>query len=191
MGNESSHDDRIRELWRSQHTKGFSMSIDQIRANATKLQRNVKWRNTGEYVGAFVAVVLFAFQFWRSEDPLARVGCGLIIAGVLYIAWHLHSRGSWRQLPEDMGLSSSVEFQRRELERQRNLLQGVWRWYIAPMIPGLAVLIAAGWRKTPKHEFITLFAIAAAAFFVIIAKLNARVARRLQNRIDELDELTR
>jgi len=196
MNSESPQDRRMRELWQGQQAEGVRMSIDQIRASATKFQRRIGSRNMREYVAAAAVAIFFGFELLRTGDPLTRIGFALIIAGVLYMVWQLHSKGSARPLPEDAGLASCTEFQRRELERQRELVSSVWRWYLGPMIPGLAVLIAAfsrtnSGRLTHPGLIIALYSILVAAVFVFVAKLNGRAARELQRRIDELDELSR
>jgi len=195
MNGESSNDREMRELWQSQKTEGVRMSVEQIRLSAGKFQRRIEWRNAREYAAALVVVAFFGFQFIRTGDALTRLGFGLIIAGVCYVIWQLHARGSGRPLPEDMGLASSIEFQRHELKRQRDLLRSVWNWYLGPVIPGLAVLIAAFARTNPGHLkhfelILTTYVLVIAGAFVGIAKLNERAARRLQRRIDELDDLS-
>ena len=171
------------------------MSVEQIRLSAGRFRRKVEWRNARESVAALAVVLFFAFEFTRTDDLLARIGFGLIIASMCYMVWYLYSHGSWRRLPEDAGLSSCVEFQRRELERQRDLLRSVWRWYLAPMIPGLAVVIAAVARANRHHlkypeALAGICAIFIAAGFLFVASLNRKAARRLQCRIDQLNDLS-
>ena len=193
MSDESSQDDRMKELWQSQKTEGVRMSIEQVQASAGKMQRKIEFRNSREYVAAFLVVVFFGYEFSRAADLLVRAGFALLIAGVGYLVWHLISKGSWRPLPKDAGLSSCIEFKRRELERQRDLLSSVWRWYLGPLIPGMAVLLAAFFRANPGHlkhpAFIVVpEAIFFAAICFAVAKLNSNAARKLQRQIDELDE---
>jgi hypothetical protein len=194
MDSESPEDRRIQELWQGQQTEGFRMSVEQIRMSAGKFQRKIGWRNAREYAAALFVVIFFGFQFVRAGDLLARIGFGTVIASMFYIVWVLHSKGSTRALPKDAGLASCVQFQRRELERQRDLVSSVWRWYLGPMIPGLAILILAFGRANPNHLkhpsiLIALEAIVFGATFLGIAKLNSRAAQRLQKRIDELEKL--
>lgn len=196
MNSESPQDRHMRELWQGQQAEGVRMSVDQIRASAGTFQRRIGSRNMREYVAAAAVAIFFGFQLQRTGDLLTRIGFALIVAGMLYMAWQLHSKGSGRPLPEDAGLASCAEFQRRELKRQRELVSGVWRWYLGPMIPGLVVLIAAFSRTNSRHLthrglIVVLYSILVAAVFVFVAKLNGRAARKLQRRIDELDELSR
>jgi len=196
MSDESSQDRRMKELWQSQPTEGVRMSIDQIRVSAGTFQHRIQWRNMREYVTAMLLVFFFSYEFWRAGDVLVRIGFGLIIAGIFYLIWHLLSKGSWRPLPEDAGLSSCIEFQRRQLVQQRDLVSSVWRWYLGPLVPGMAMLLVAFYRANPGHlknpaVVVVPEAIFFAVVFVAIAKLNARAARKLQRQIDELDEAGR
>jgi hypothetical protein len=196
MSDESSQDRRVKELWQSQPTEGVRMSIHQIRVSAGTFQRRIQWRNLREYVAAIAMVAFFSYEFWRAGDVLLRIGFGLIVAGIFYLIWHLLSKGSWRPLPEDAGLSSCIEFQRRQLEQQRDLVSSVWRWYLGPLVPGMAVLLVAFYHANPGHLknpalVVVPEAIFFAACFLAIAKLNASAARRLQRQIDELDEAGR
>ena len=172
------------------------MSVDEIRQKAGKFQKQILWRNVREYVAGLVVVVFFGFQFWLMPDALTRVGFGLAIAGVLYVIWELHKRGSSQSLPAEMGLASCMEFHRNELVRQRDLVGSVWRWYLGPLMPGLVVLMVAFARTNPRHLrhfgwFLTVVSVVDALVFIIVWKLNERTAHSLQRRIDELNALDR
>jgi hypothetical protein len=196
MSDESSQDRRVKELWQSQPTEGIQMSIDQIRMSAGKFEQRIHWRNVREYVTAIALVVFFSFELWRAGPLLVRIGFALLIAGTFYLIWHLLSKGSWRPLPEEAGITSCIEFQRRQLEQQRDLLTSVWRWYLGPLIPGMAVLLFAFGRANPGHlKHPALVVVPEALFFVAvsvaIAMVNRRAAARLQRQIDELNEAGR
>jgi len=196
MSDESSEDNSMKQIWQSQPTEGVRMSVAEVQARAGKFQRRILRRNMREYVAAAAMMVFFTYEFWRAEDLLARIGFALIIAGIGYLAWQLHSRGSSSALPKDVGLSSFIDFQRRELVRQRDALRSVWRWYLGPLVPGMAMLIVAFGRANPGHLrhmnlIAAIYAAAVGAVFVAIARLNSSAARRLQRQIDELDEAGR
>lgn len=183
-----------RSIWQNQTVEGVSMSLDDIRRKAGGFHRTIGWRNAREYVAALAVVVFFGFQLFLTRDALMRAGYGAMIGGMLYLAWQLHRRGSSRSLPEEMGLTSGVEFFRRELERQRDLLQNVWSWYLGPLIPGWVLLMAAVARTNPGHPRQVGLALGglnlvAALAFVFVWKLNQWAAGKLQRQIDELDTL--
>jgi hypothetical protein len=185
------------ELWQNQKTEGVRMSVEQVRLEARRFQRKISARNLREYVAALAVFAFFGYEFLRVRGlPLLRVGFGLILAGTAYLVWHLLSKGSPAEADESAGLSGWIEFRRRELVRQRDLLQGIWRWYLGPVIPGiLVVVIAFGrvvWRRVAHPAFLvgTDVLLMAAVFFVL-DRVNAKGARKLQWQIDELDEQDR
>ena len=192
MNNETAPNRDIRDIWQSQPTEGATMPLEEIRRRAGKFQSRIAWRNAREYAAALVVVLFFAYRLLRTNDILGGTGMAMIIAGVLYVVWHLHRHGSARSLPEELGRSSCLGFHRDELARQRDLLRGVWRWYLGPLIPGLVVVMAATARGNPGHLphiawWTAGYGVVVAALFVFIGRLNASGARRLQRMIDELD----
>lgn len=194
MASEFQPKEDMGKIWQNQKSEGVRMSVDQIRLKAGKYNSKILWRNAREYVAAAAVTIFFSFSFMQTNDTLTRVGFGLIIASMLYVCWHLHQQGAAHRMPENLGTANSLEFHRQELVRQRDLVSGVWRWYLGPMIPGLAILMVAMGRTNPGHVrnfgvFFTAYAIAMVLIFVAIGWLNQRAARRLQQRIDELDKL--
>ena len=117
-----------------------------------------------------------------------RAGSILTIAGVLYVLVRLYKQASPGTLPADLTLSASVEFHRRELARQRDLLRSVWRWYIGPS--------SLDWWSSPReprrtrsgprfYGMLVLYAVV----FGFIVWLNYRGSLRLDRQIAELDKL--
>jgi hypothetical protein len=179
--------DDLQNLWQSQQPDGFRMPLEVIRAKAMKFQRRVRFRNAREYAASLFAAAFFTWQAIVLADPIRRAGSVLVIAGMLYVVWHLSRWGSSREVT-----GNTLEFHRRELERQRDLLKSIWRWYLGPMIPGLLVIGAAGLRdkgSAGHTRFVIGYLVALPLFFYGVGLLNKRGARCLQRQIDELDKL--
>jgi hypothetical protein len=186
MPNES-----LQELWQGQKSEGTRMSVEEVRLRAGKLEGKIYWRNAREYAASLAVVAYFAYELTKGPDALTGTGFVLIIAGMLVLMWQLHRKGSSRTLPAETGLASGVEFYKRELERQRDLVQHVWQWYLGPLVPGLVVVMVAMARANPHHLphngwIVAGYALVVAAGFVWVWKLNTRAARRLQQCINEL-----
>jgi hypothetical protein len=184
----------IRNVWQGQRVEGIPMSIDEIRVKAQKFQRKIGRRNLREYLAGLIVVIFFGYSLWRNPDTVTRVGFVLIIAAIFYVMYQLHHRGSARGPAAGMGSASWLEFHRRELERQRDLVRSVWSWYLGPMIPGWVILMVGMARTNPGHLrrpglSLAVFNLVAALVFLWIGRLNHRAARRLQRQIDELDAL--
>lgn len=117
-----------------------------------------------------------------------RAGSLLVVAGTLYVIRHLSRHGATRPMPADLGTADCLTFHRAELARQRDLLSGVWRWYLLPFVPGVTLIVIARALERPERPAMALgVAAAMVAFFTFVWWLNQRVARRIQRRIDALD----
>jgi hypothetical protein len=172
------------------------MPIAEVQAKAGAFQSKIWWRNLREYGAAALVVVFFGYRMVETADLLVRAGMALIVAGTCYLTWQLHRKGSARQLPKEAGLSSFVEFQRRELVRQRDMLTGLWSWYLGPLVPGLVLMIVAMGRANPGHlrhiwPVTGVYLAVILLVFLAIDRLNKRAARGLQRQIDELDASSR
>jgi hypothetical protein len=174
--------------------ENIAVPLEEIRRRAARFQCRIWWRNAREYAGAAIVVAVFGYYVKCVPFPLARAGSLLTIAGALYVAWQLHRRASSENAPAAAAFEDCLGFHRRGLERQRDALASIWRWYLGPLIPGLAVFIAGTAIAEPlpiRYRFLSaalMFAIVAVGFW-LVAMLNRSGARNLQTQIDELKAL--
>jgi len=178
-------------LWQSQANGDAAMSLAEIRRRARRLERAVSVRNLLEYVAAAVVVAAFGVRMWREPSAVVRVSGVLVIAATVFVTHQLRRRGTAAQLPAELGVKHAIDFYRTQLERQRDLVQNVWRWYLLPFMPGLVGLqigLAVSGQR-PVATVVAQLAVICAAFAVIHA-LNRLAARRLQQRIDRLIDQT-
>lgn len=180
--------DGLRTAWQGQSLREESVNVDELGQRARRFHKSIQWRNLREYAAALLVVAMFSYFIVVYEDPWMRIGSLLSIGGVLYVVCQLHKRGPARTIPAGM---SSVEFHLRELKRQRDNLQTVWRWYMRPMIPGIVVFDIALAMKHPWGPLVCLSLMAAilVATSVFVYMLNQWGARKLQREIEDLSEL--
>lgn len=166
------------------------MSADAIRLRATKFERRISRRNLRESVASIFVIVFFGYFFATTPSILLRITWALFIAGMIWVVIALRVKGTPRTMPAAMGSSSSLEFFRSELERQRDLLKNVFPWYLAPLIPGyLALNIAYAYlfRRPSLWAALGVLDLIFVAVFVGVWWMNQRAARCLQRSIDELN----
>ena len=72
---------------------------------------------------------------------------------------------------------------------QRDLSRTVFRWYLAPLIPGLTLFWGSAALRAPQSKlvFVAGFALFTAAVLIAIWAMNRGAAMRLQHKIDNLD----
>jgi len=125
-------------------------------------------------------------------DPVVKTGAVLIALGALYVCWKLHTLAGAGS-PGDAGLPLA-DYHRAELQRQRAALASVWRWYLAPFVPGMLVFVGgvsfAEDAGMPLLARFILFAITAGFMAVVFAAvwwLNAQAVKTLDTLIAEID----
>lgn len=177
----------MQRLWQRQPGEGEASPRPNERERARRLAGRVRRRNTREYLAGGLVVAVFAAQASSAPNRLVVVGCVLAIAGTLYVMRHLSAHGTTRS-PADYGVLDCRAFHRAELVRERDLLRGVWRWYLGPLIPG-GVVFLVGHALARPDGWSGAFVVAAVCtlFFVLVGHMNARAADRLQQQIDTLD----
>ena len=176
-------------LWQDQPVEGITMSVETIRKRAAKFERKILWRNVREYVAALIAAALLGYFLVTAKDVFARVTFGLFIAGLLWMVVQLHRKGSVMTMPAGLGTLTSLQFYRTQLERQREAVDTVWSWYLAPLIPGFLVYTVWSAIRSPHPATwvgLAVMDVVIAGVFYVIWKMNARAARCLQRMIDEL-----
>ena len=190
----SDHDPDIdpQGLWQSQEKEYDPMTLAAIHEKARKFEGRIQWRNAVEYAACGVVVVGFAPALFSAPHWLMRVGAGLIIVAVPYVAWQLHRRASAE------GLSAPgetlVDAYRRQLIRQRDALRSVGSWYIGPFVPGMVMIQIGTWLAplkpgvplARKQAFLLVYEPIMVVFLIGIWLWNQRGAKRLQKRIDDL-----
>jgi hypothetical protein len=176
-------------IWQNQPVEGIQMSVDEIRKRAGRFERKIFWRNVREYLSSLIAMVLFANFYTRTHEVLIRVAYVLFIAGLAWVIIQLHRKGSSKSVPAQLGILASLQYFRAEMERQRETVQNVWSWYLAPLVPGFVVLSAGYVSSMPFPKGLLaagiLDALVAALFFGVW-RMNVRAAKCLQHKIDEL-----
>ena len=193
MNNEPSTS--LQSLWQSQPVESRQLSDEEIRVEAMRFQRTVRYRNLLEHVAAQAVLIFFSWYGWTADTWLSKAGAGLIVLGTMYLIFQLYTRAASLPVPlgedSDGVAESCIDFHRRELERQRMLHRTIWRWYLGPLVPGLVVLFIdrflEAWARGGMRVIISLAAaVVSVLTFVAIGWVNAARARELEREIDAL-----
>lgn len=173
----------IHRLWHDQPREERAMSVDEIRLKAERFVRKTRRWNIATAVLFGVLIVVEAWQVWREPRLLERVGDSLTVAALL-AAVYLFRR---HRIPPAISarlVTSSVDFYREHLARQRDMARRPWR-YLVLFVPGvgLSLLGDVFERTIPQTMAVAAFGV---ALFLGVAWLNNRTARTLQRDIDEL-----
>src|SRR5215831_15094059 len=121
MPNELPGDDP-KKVWQSQPTEISTMTMKLIRSKARQLQSQTRRKLAGTVAGPLTAAFLYAFgirefpSLGHALHPLFAITLAWSLAGLYFLNRGVRSV----VMPGDAGLSTCLEFCRREIERRRN-----------------------------------------------------------------------
>jgi hypothetical protein len=167
--------DDVRALWQAQPVLPLGLSAAELAAKATRFRGIIAARNRREWLACVFVGLFFTYAAITAQELLLRVSFVLTVVGTAYVAWYMRKHAVPGALP---GAGPCLDFYRGELERQRDLLRGIWRWYLGPLVPGLAVMAIAA----PSALLVGLFVVV----FGGVGWLNQAAAAALQRDIDAL-----
>lgn len=184
--------DPLATLWAEQHRDAVPLDAEALARADAHFRRRIRRRDAIEYVAGLLGMGVFVISAILIPDWGVRIGCAATVLGMLIVL-----RNLWRRRPAapDTALGApSLAFYRATLVGQRDAVASVWRWYLAPPVPGMVLLLLAVLRssaeRTPLWTAILGFVLTALPVVVVfwgIHRLNRTAAHRLQAMIDALD----
>ncbi|MCW3837043.1 hypothetical protein ACFQ1E_13210 [Sphingomonas canadensis] len=184
--------DPLRHAWQASGDAALP-PIDRVRAGADRFHRIIRRRNRVEYAACAFVILFFGLRgLTGAGDPVTRAGALLVVLGTLVVAWQLHRRAPAVAPPAAAALEPVLVHQRAQLARQHAALLQVGRWYILPLVPGMALMMLApaligGLGAMPPFQWVAIAI--STAIFGMVWRLNIRAARGLERAIADLDAL--
>ena len=182
-----SDDGGLHALWQGSEPILAPLPLDEIKRQAGRFGDAIRRRNRREYVATALVVAVFAFYAAIFAEPLVKLGSLLIIAGALVVAWQLARRTS--RADPDAEAQDISGYYRARLVREEHMLARVGRWYLAPFVPGLLLLLLGQAKASGMGGSLVFLLVAALQLLVFggIWILNRRAAAMLRARISRID----
>ena len=179
-----------KSIWQNQPTERSTVTLEKIRQRARELHAKTRRELFTNIAITALVVAVSGPGMVRAHDAGVRFAFALAIVWALAGQYFLH-RGMWTTiLPGDAGLSTGIEFYRRELQRRSSLFRRVLQWSFGPLVVAVGAFIlmltgiakSSGLSANKVLPFSTVFAVWIVAFFVF----RSRNRRVLQREIEEL-----
>lgn len=187
-------DDLLRDIWKEQKMHVRTPDIEDLRDREQRLESWSTWRNRIEYIAGGIAITLLGVAgaiMLTSATTLGSTVSGIghlaVAAALLWVLVRLFLLQ--RTARADVPGRPILEHLRARLMAERDMLRGAWAWYVAPLVPGFA-LIYGGIAIEPNPNWWVFWTgtLVTAAVVIWIAWLNRRAADRLSREIDRLGD---
>ncbi len=183
------NDQDLQTLWQEAATNSPVPTASEIEARAKRLRSRLLWRNWFAYISCGFTFCVCAVFTFILPPLLCKLGAALVCAACVFIVAVLAWRGHPRRA--DTG-EDCVAFYISELRRQSDLMQWAWLWYIAPMVPGMFLIMLGQALQVPPGRRVFVYlgfaatAVVTAVIFGWAIWKNLRTARRLDRTIQGL-----
>jgi uncharacterized integral membrane protein len=182
----------VSDHWLEQTVLIATPSLADLRQRESELQRVTSRRNrlelaAGGFAGLFLlAMSVFALQNVGDPAELVRaLGFATLPLGLLASATYFFVTG--RQPAQDLA-QTGLDHLIRRLRREHQLLRFASLWYVAPMLPGFAMIYAGTFVAAPEMGLFALVAGGLTALFLAwVVLINGRAARRIADELARLE----
>lgn len=167
-----------------------------VRERADAFARTIRYRNAREVAAAGIVIVAGAFIAARATTVLSLLGGVAMVGGAIFVAVFMLARAGNLRAPEPAVPTSEVlAYERAQLERQAHLLERVWIWYLAPLLPSIVLLYADSLQRAlrapdsargPGVAVLAALFAATIGVLALIGWINRRAARGLRDRMTRL-----
>lgn len=180
--------------WMARQNDATLSAPRDCQSRATTFERQIRRRNLLEGIAGTFVILGFgitAGMFIAVGELLLALAPILTVIAAIFVIVKLFRDGSMEARRPEEACASHL---RRQLTRQRDLLRGVPKWYLAPFLPGLFGFYlafaakdaaTAGWPSAIQN--IGFHLVSTLALFVFLAWLNLRAARKLDREISAMD----
>jgi hypothetical protein len=195
MSDPSSSPPDAKAVWQAQAQEIPPMVLEKVRADALKFRRRTRLATVREMIAAIVVIVVFGFYVRFLPGVLLKVGSALGIAWALFYMWTWRRVMTARRAPDDG--AQCLDFYRGELERRRDVVRGMWRWVLAPLVPVFILFTIGRWiGPSPRTVWVDHLIIAVGTFLMfettaLMWLWTLHRADKLQDQIDDLNALGR
>ncbi|MDC0887120.1 hypothetical protein OAS19_04960 [Altererythrobacter sp.] len=186
--------DEFLRHWKALESDSEFTAPKEIIMRTTAFERKIRNRNLREFFAGAIAIPVYLWLAWDASQAGAMVkaaGWIVSLAGMAFVMVQLFRRGS--NLPRQPEQDSLTHL-KAQLSHQRDVLRSVGRWYLAPLLPGLAIVfLANAWDRASSGEWWAAAGIAAlqliliAVVFGFVLRLNLRAANKLESELVSLD----
>lgn len=184
-------------VWRNQPREKSKMTLRLMQRKSRDYRATTRKKLMGTLAGPLATGLLYVLGM-RTFVSLRQLLQPLFAFALVWslVGLYFMTRSMWSAaMPADAGLSSGLEFCRKEVERQRDLLRRALLWSFGPVLLAIGTFILGLLMAGTKDRgiipnglpFLILVLVWIVAYFIV----RLREKRALQRQFDELNEIER
>jgi hypothetical protein len=189
-------------VWKRQELpRGADADVGKLRetfeVQSRKLAKSLLVRDVAEASAGILVSVVMVGIWWRQGTAGWPIGLAIALTlGVTGVFLRERLRAHRARVGPEAPVLTRLEAEIAELQHQRRLLMGVWKWYLAPL--GAAIVIVRltiarsrpAWDIARDSRFVGAYFLFCALLFWLAWLMNRRAVRkRVEPRIAELEKL--
>jgi hypothetical protein len=160
------------------------VDLKTVRSRSRAFARTIHFRNAREIAAGALLVVLGFGQLTHAATWAGALAGATMSLGALFVTAFIVLRARNLKEPGPAAPTNDVlAYEHEQLERQARLLERVWLWYLAPLLPSVLLIYGDVIWRTGKFGKIGLLFVGTMAFFALIGWINMRSARALRRRM--------
>jgi hypothetical protein len=181
----------LRTVWLNQPLETTKMTLKLMEYRSRELRAKTRRKLMGSVAGPLTAAMLYGYSMreFAGLRPVLQASFAFALTWSLAGLYFLN-RGMWSEaMPGDAGLSTGLEFCRREIERQRDLVHRFLLWSFGPItvaIGTFVVVLGLVGGIFPKG---LPFLLVVVVWMVLWFVMRLREQRGLQREIEELNDI--
>jgi hypothetical protein len=182
----------VQKEWCRQSFPLKEIDMKKLTASVEEFERSINLRNFFEWIAALIMAPLFIYYAMNSNTFWSQLFNIEIAFSCIFISFHIFYRGrSVKNNNVEASSSEYVDYQRRQIQNQIELISSVRYWYVMPIMIGLIGLtcekIYLNWSLSNPPWFHITYLLSVILLGVGIVYLNEVITvRKLQVKLNNL-----
>lgn len=178
--------DDLKTGWKTEVEKAgeqqdLTSLVKSLEKETNKVDKSVKRRDFMEISIALLLIPVWAWKLFYSASLLQTIGLWVAIIACLYIPYKLLKARQVESAKDD-SLLSFLFVEKSKLEKQKQLLETVATWYLAPLTLAIVLITAGGTvdeSGIPQiSQQLIVYYLFVALLYVGIYFMNKRAAKK-------------
>lgn len=187
--------DELNKIWKSSskvEKVKFEKSrlILELQSNMENLHKKIKFRDFREITAAIIVIPIFIYYAVIIPYPITKIASILIIVWSCYVVFKLRQTNKNKPSEYHENYLVYLEKNRHYLQEQKELLDNIFWWYIAPFLFCMGLFVIGFLGNPDRANWVLTTLIGGVVLSVVIYIMNKRASKKeYEGRINKIEAL--